>query len=185
MRSRWYHLTVGAVLVLGVLLGLDTVNASAQVTDPRAGTWKLNVAKSKYEPGPAPKSLMVKVEAAGQGEKVTSDFDNADGTHTTTQYTANFDGKEYSLTGSALGADKISLKRVDARTTIRTDKKGEKVVQTLTRVVSQDGKDHDGDDERHKRSGPTDKQCRRVREAIEARLTVSSFGLWYIGQLLS
>jgi len=71
---------------------------------------------------------------------VTSDFDNADGTHTSTQYTANFDGKDYSLTGSTLGADKISLKRVDARTTIRTDKKGDKVVQTLTRVVSQDGK---------------------------------------------
>jgi len=69
MKSRWYHLRVGAVLALGVLLGLDIVNASAQATDPRLGTWKLNVAKSKYEPGPAPKSLTVKIESAGLGRE--------------------------------------------------------------------------------------------------------------------
>jgi hypothetical protein len=116
------------------------VDLSAQMSDPRIGTWKLNVAKSKYSPGPAPQSLTVKVEPAGQGEKTTTDFVNADGTRTTTQYTANFDGKDYPLTGSQLGADTVSLKRIDARTTERTDKKGGKVVQTLTRVVSQDGK---------------------------------------------
>ena len=34
----------------------------------------------------------------------------------------------------------VSLKRIDARTTVRTDKKGGKVLATRTRVVSQDGK---------------------------------------------
>jgi hypothetical protein len=86
-----------------------------------------------------PQSLTVKVEPAGQGEKVTAEFVNADGTRTTTQYTANFDGKNSPLTGSQI-ADTVSLKRVDARTTVRTDKKGDKVAQTLTRVVAQDGK---------------------------------------------
>ena len=56
-----------------------------------------------------------------------------------TQYTANFDGKDYPLTGSQ-NADKVSLKRIDARTTERTNKKGDKVVTTVTQVVSQDGK---------------------------------------------
>jgi len=81
----------------------------------------------------------VKVEPSGQGEKVTAEFVNADGTRTTTLYTANFDGKDYPLTGSQI-ADTVSLKRIDARTTERTDKKGDKVAQTLRRVVSQDGK---------------------------------------------
>jgi len=81
----------------------------------------------------------VRVEPSGQGEKVTAEFVNADGTRTTTQYTANFDGKDYPLTGSRI-ADTVSLKRIDARTTVRTDKKGGKVAQTLRRVVSQDGK---------------------------------------------
>ncbi len=139
MHSRWCVLTLGVVLALGVVLGADIVNLSAQASNPRIGTWKLNGAKSKFSPGPAPQSLTVKVEPSGQGEKVTAEFVNADGTRTTTLYTANFDGKDYPLTGSQI-ADAVSLKQVDARTTERTDKKGDKVAQTLRRVVSQDGK---------------------------------------------
>ena len=83
----------------------------------------------------------MRVEPASKGEKVTAEFVNADGSRTTTGYTeANYDGKDYPLTGSALGADTVSLKRIDARTTERTDKKSGKVAQTLRRVVSQDGK---------------------------------------------
>ncbi len=142
MHSRWRMVTLGVVLALGVVLGADIANLSAQASDPRIGTWKLNVAKSKYSPGPAPQSLTVKVEPSGQGgEKVTAEFVNADGTRTTVQYTeANFDGKDYPLTGSQFGADTVSLKRIDRWTTERTDKKGSTVIQTLRRVVSQDGK---------------------------------------------
>jgi hypothetical protein len=139
MHSCWRTLTLGVVLALGVVLGADIANLSAQTSDPRIGTWKLNVAKSKNSPGPAPQSLTVKVEPSGQGEKVTTEFVNADGTRTTTEYTANFDGKDYPLTGSQI-ADTVSLKRSNARTTVRTDKKGGKVAQTLRRIVSNDGK---------------------------------------------
>jgi hypothetical protein len=139
MRAPWSASTLGMILALGLILGAGIASLSAQASDPRIGTWKLNVAKSKYSPGPMPQSLTVKVEPAGQGEKVTAEFVNADGTRTTTQYTANFDGKNSPLTGSQI-ADTVSLKRVDARTTVRTDKKGDKVAQTLTRVVAQDGK---------------------------------------------
>ena len=62
-----------------------------------------------------------------------------DGKPTKTGYTANFDGKDVPLTGSPI-ADMTSIKRVDARTTERTDKKDGKVVMTLRRVVAQDGK---------------------------------------------
>jgi len=132
-------LTLGVALALGTALATDVANLAAQARDPRIGTWKLNVAKSKFSPGPAPQSLTVKVELAGKGEKATTEFVNSDGTRTTVQYTANFDGKDYPLTGSQV-ADTVSLKRIDARTTDRTDKKGGKVAQTLRRVVSQDGK---------------------------------------------
>jgi hypothetical protein len=126
-------------IVVAMVLGTAIASVSAQANDPRIGTWKLNVAKSKYDPGPAPKSLTLKVEAAGQGEKATTEFVNADGSRTSTVYTANFDGKDYPITGSQL-ADMVSLKRIDAQTTDRTDKKGGKVVQTLRRVVAKDGK---------------------------------------------
>ena len=139
MHSRGRTLTLGVVLALSALLGADIANVSAQASDPRIGTWKLNAAKSKYSPGPAPHALTVNVEPSGQGEKVATEFVNADGTRTTTEYTANFDGKDYPLTGSQI-ADTVSLKRSNARTTVRTDKKGGTVAQTLRRVVSKDGK---------------------------------------------
>ena len=130
---------LGVVVTLGVVLGAGWVQVSAQASNPRFGTWKLNVAKSKYDPGPAPQSVTMKIEAAGEGEKSTTEGVNATGAPTKTEYTAQYDGKDYAMTGSQ-NADMVSLKRIDARTLERTDKKGEKVVLTSTRVVSEDGK---------------------------------------------
>ena len=130
---------LGVVVTLGVMLGVGLVRVAAQGSDARSGTWKLNVEKSKYSPGPAPKSATMKIEASGPGETATTEGVNAEGAATKVQYTAQFDGKDYPLTGSQT-ADKTSLKRIDARTTERTDTKGDKVVQTVTRTISQDGK---------------------------------------------
>ena len=122
-----------------LLVGIGLAAPSAQSTDPRVGTWRVNVAKSKYNPGPPPKSHTLKVEASGQGEKIASEMVMADGTRIAQQYTASFDGKDYPLTGSPI-ADMVMLKRVDAHTTERVDKKGGKTMQTIRRVVSKDGK---------------------------------------------
>jgi len=140
MHSIWRAMTLGIVVSLAVVLGTNVTDVSAQASDPRVGTWKLNVAKSKYNPGPAPQSQTLKVEASGKGEKITSEVVSADGKRTTSTYTANFDGKDYPLSGSALGADKVSLKRIDARTTERTDKKDGKVYISGKITVSADGK---------------------------------------------
>jgi hypothetical protein len=139
MYTIWRAVVLGVVVTLGVVLGAGIVRVSAQASDPRIGTWKLNVEKSKFSPGPALQSQTLKVEASGEGEKVTMEGVNAAGTPIMFQYTAHFDGNDYPLAG-AQNADTVSLKRIDARTTERTDKKGDKVVATLTRVVSQDGK---------------------------------------------
>jgi len=126
-------------MTLGVILVAAVAVVSAQSTNPRIGTWHLNVAKSKYSPGPAPKSQVLKIEAAGEGEKVTSEVVSATGSKTVSVYTANYDGKPYPITGSET-SDMVALKRVDANTSERTDTKGGKAVQTLVRVVSKDGK---------------------------------------------
>ena len=112
---------------------------STQAADPRVGTWKLNVAKSTYSPGPAPKSATTKIESAGDGEKITADGVRGDDTPIRVEYTAQYDGKDYPITGSPM-ADTVSLKRLDANTTERTDKMDGKVTQTVTRTVSSDGK---------------------------------------------
>ena len=132
-------LVLGVMVTLGVVLGVGVAQVSAQASNPRFGTWKLNVAKSTYDPGPAPQSVTMKIEAAGEGERATTEGVNATGAPTKTEYTAQYDGKDYPITGSQ-NADMVSLKRIDARTLERTDKKGDKVVATSTRVVSEDGK---------------------------------------------
>jgi hypothetical protein len=132
MRSFLSH------AILGGALALFSIAVLAE-GESGMGTWKLNVAKSTYSPGPAPKSLTAKFEPAGKGLKGTTEGMGADGKPTATDYTANWDGKDVALKGSPV-ADTTSLRRVDANTTVRTDKKDGKVVQTLTRTVSKDGK---------------------------------------------
>jgi hypothetical protein len=70
MRSPRRALTLGVVvLALGVVVGPGLDRLFAQASDPRIGTWKLNAAKSKYSPGPPPKSQTLKIEPSGQGRK--------------------------------------------------------------------------------------------------------------------
>ena len=139
MYAIWRAVVLGGVVTLGVVLAAGLVRVAAQASNPRIGTWKLNVEKSKYNPGPAPQSLTMTIEAAGEGEKATTEGVNAAGAATKTQYTAQYDGKDYPMTGSQ-NADMVSIKRIDARSMERTDKKGDKVVATSTRVLSEDGK---------------------------------------------
>jgi len=112
-------------------------------SNPQIGTWKLNLAKSKYNPGPAPKSQTSVVVAAGDGIKNTTKTVAADGSNVGYGYTeSTLDGKDYPLTGSAppSGGDTISVKRIDAYTFESTLKKGGSVVQTTKAVYSKDGK---------------------------------------------
>jgi histidinol dehydrogenase len=127
------------VFALAVVVFVAFATLSAQSTDPRIGSWKLDVVKSKYDPGPAPKSAVLKIEPFEQGETNTSETVNADGTKTVIRYSANYDGKDYKLTGSPT-ADTVSLTRIDSHTTERTDKMGGKTVTVTRRVVAKDGK---------------------------------------------
>jgi hypothetical protein len=95
--------------------------------DPAIGTWKLNVAKSKYTPGPTPKSATLTYEETADGIKRTGESVDADGKTTSFEYTAKFDGKDYPITGSDL-YDAISLKRINEQTAEGTLKKSGKVV---------------------------------------------------------
>lgn len=131
--------SVSRVLACGLILGTGVAILRAQTPDPRIGTWTLNTARSSFSPGPAPRSITLKVVPSGEGETVTAEIVVADGRQIVSQYTANYDGKDYPLTGSPT-ADTVSLKRIDVRTTERVDKKDGTVVQTIRRVVSADGK---------------------------------------------
>ena len=129
---------VGVAAVLVTCL-VPLASAGFAQGDSLVGTWVLNVAKSKYTPGPPPKDQTTIFEAAGQGLKVTTKGTDSTGKPTMTEYTANYDGKDYPVTGNP-DWDMVSLKRINANTVEFTRKKAGKVVQTATSVVSKDGK---------------------------------------------
>lgn len=109
-------------------------------SDNTLGTWKLNIAKSKYDPGPPPMSETRVYEAwETDGVRATHARVQSDGTRVTLGFSAHYDGKDYKYTGSP-DYDTIVMKRVDANTIESTLKKGGKVVQTTKAVVSSGGK---------------------------------------------
>ena len=124
-----------SLLMLATLL----VAGTAFAADPIVGTWKLNVAKSKFTPGQELKSS-TRVYTEG-----------ADGVYTLEQKRTSADGKEVSYKvqysdgkdmKQAPGApvEMTHAKKVDANTWDFELKQGGKVVGHVHRVVSADGK---------------------------------------------
>lgn len=110
-------------------------------TDPFIGTWKLNVKKSTFVPGPPRKSETRMVVSSPTGMKVSVKRVNGDGTTQEFEYTANLDGKSYPITGQGPnGADSIAANLTAPNTIQSTLTKDGKVVLTGTSVVSADGK---------------------------------------------
>ena len=114
--------------------------ASYAQSDSMSGLWQVNVAKSKYDPGPPPKSQTVYFQGEGQNRKVTIVGITATGNPQLATF-AEFvqDGKPHPVTGLA-GIDAQAYTRVDASSLNVSRLKDGKVIQTGTWVVSPDGK---------------------------------------------
>jgi len=128
-------------LVSVVALSLVASGVLLAQENPFFGTWKLNVAKSKYIGMQPPKSETRTVVAQGDGEKVTYNGIAADGSPISYSFTSNFDGKDSPISGThPLGSDTVAIKRVDPNTTRSISKKAGKTIFTSKTVVSKDGK---------------------------------------------
>jgi hypothetical protein len=121
-----------------VLFGLMFAASSAFAADPIVGTWTLNVAKSKFTSGPAPKA----------GTRV---YTESNGVYTLDQKMTGSDGKEVPFTvqyregqdatvTGANGIDSIHATKVNANTWDFALKSGGKEVGHVHRTVSADGK---------------------------------------------
>ena len=84
----------------------------AQV-DPQMGTWKLNEARSKFQPG-VPKDYTVVCETAGDNVKITVDGTDKEGKSTHNEWTGKFDGKDYPVVGDPT-SDMRSYEKKDDR----------------------------------------------------------------------
>ena len=121
---------------LSVLAGVLVLSAA----DPSLGTWKLNTAKSKFSPGPAPRSSTVVVSQDGDWIVSKTDGVNAEGKPTTSINRIKRDGKEYPWQGLSTGPAKITAKKIDDyhfESVLRGEAGGAVNVRT---VISKDGK---------------------------------------------
>src|ERR1700683_1144092 len=100
------------VSCLGVLLLLVGIAATSSVRaadDPSNGTWKLNIEKSKFNPGPAPKSSTVTILIGNGTETYNGETTDASGKTTNMSFKAQLDGTDAPVTGNPMG-DTISIK---------------------------------------------------------------------------
>ncbi len=125
-----------AVVIAGLMLAPSSLSAQGNT---RIGTWKLNLAKSKFEHSPAPKSE-TRVFTVFQGDGISADFTlvNAAGQTVKTSYSVKYDGKDYPYKGP-LG-DTMSITRGSDGVTTAIVKKAGTVVATTKTSVSADGK---------------------------------------------
>ena len=118
--------------ILVIILCLLNV-AWADPPNPRFGKWKLK------STAPAPTSNIMTYEPSGKhGMKITIDAVNNDGVKSQWFYTTKFDGKDEPITSNP-GADTGSVKVINPAINEIVYKKGGKVAQVLTNVLSPDG----------------------------------------------
>ena len=126
------------VFGLAMLLGLVTWGSAAD--NPAVGTWKIDLAKSKYNPAAlAPKSTTVKTDAVGDSFKTVVDVVDSTGKALHYEYTYKLDGQEVPVTGDP-NRDMTSVKKIDDYTYEQVNKRGAKVMTTSRVVYAKDGK---------------------------------------------
>jgi hypothetical protein len=128
---RKYVLASGLAATIAVL----AVSISAQsATNPRYGRWRIK------SDAPPPTSNIMTYEplAGGKGMKITIDAVNKDGVASKWGYNTMFDGKDEPLYGNP-GTDTGSVRIITDRINEIVYKKGGKVTQVLTNVLSPDG----------------------------------------------
>jgi hypothetical protein len=127
---------IGVFAALVIVLAAGTVLLAQ--SNPFVGTWKLNLASSKYNPGPAPQSQTRTWDASGM---VMVNGVGATGKPFSYGYSVKGEGKDSPTMGAIPNkADMISTKKIDANTYEATFTKGGKQVETTTFTVSNGGK---------------------------------------------
>src|SRR5262249_5199439 len=139
-RLQGVRMRKAAILVVVTAVLMATAALLAQSQESIFGTWKMNEAKSKYNPGPVPKSNTAKWEDFQGGVKLTVDVVPVKGETQHYEVSGKFDGKDNPVKGNNPDADTNAFSKIDARTYEIVQKKGGKTTLTAHIVVAPDGK---------------------------------------------
>ena len=125
--------------VLAAALVSTAFHVTAQAPDPFAGTWKLNVSQSTFNPGPPPKEATLVIKPEGGKMSSSLHMELGTGQKIVFEYTAPQDGTEAPVPSGGR-VDAVSEKRINVRTVARDDKKDGKVTRAQYSVLSPDSK---------------------------------------------
>jgi len=123
------------VLIAAVLGGL----LAAAPVDPILGIWKLNLSRSKFNPGPAPRSQTRTYVETPEGIQCTIQTVDASGHPSIIEFPDKYDGKDYPMSGSDI-ADALALVRINDHLAEATMKHAGMVVATARRLITDVGK---------------------------------------------
>lgn len=129
--------TTAAFLLASLAVGLAL---PAESDDPIIGTWKLNLSKSKYIPGPAPRSQTRVYRNTGAGIFCTIEtIDASAQRQPPIEFEEKYDGKYYPINGSRIG-DALALTRVNDYLAEATMTHAGIVVAVTRRIITDNGK---------------------------------------------
>ena len=126
------------LVAFAVMVSVTAISLAAG-SDPVVGTWQLNLSKSTFAAGTAPKSQTRTYSQSGPSITLVMKTVGADGKESTTQTTYQLDGKDYPITGAS-DYDSLTAKQVNPRSATFTLKKGGQAVGSTNRTISKDGK---------------------------------------------
>ena len=136
-RGIWGRTLLG---IAALCLAASAASAASAGSNPLVGNWDLDPAKSTMN-GQAGsyKSGHASVTGTKTGVKAVVDIVPATGAAVHYEFSATYDGESYPVTGGAY-FDSATMLRADRNTSIRTERRGGKVVGFTTIEVAKDGK---------------------------------------------
>ena len=128
------------VFILALAIAQAAAPAAAAPHPSALGTWKLNVAKSRFTPGPGWRSQMrTYTLQPGGGVLVRWEGVGGHGEPMHVSFASKLDGKDYPMKGSDK-YDTLNAVQVDAFTVKSVEKRGGKVAGIAIRTLSRDGR---------------------------------------------
>lgn len=151
LRSILALVVVSALLTPAALSGQR--GAASTLPDHLVGVWQLNLAKSRYFPGPGP--IMETRTYLREGDSVVGVIQRMfkDGRRERIEYTANFD-REYPVIGTD-EYDHVVLKRIDEYTSEAVLSHAGRVYGIARRTIASDSQSMTITFRRENQSGPS------------------------------
>jgi hypothetical protein len=136
-----FRIVAASMVASGLVVAVISAQSAGTIDKSYMGTWKMNIAKSKFEGANPPREGTRIHEDRGNGfVLVIQEGVNSQGQKTHLEYVYKADGKDYPMAGqNQTSVQRIALKSVDPYTVTYQIKVDGRVVTDGKRVVSKDG----------------------------------------------